>query len=772
MDTSFIANLNYKQLFEGIPGLYLAFLPDTPRFTIVAASDDFTFKTLCKKEEILGKGIFEIFPENPSDPKNTTVANMKASLERVIQNKARDSMPVQRYDIRKPSDEGGGFEKRYWSPINSPIIEENGQISFIISRTEDVTEFIHLKMVGSQRTKYSESLKRKEPQLQEVQRRENFGSGTYKIRTDHRQWSDELHRIYGMELQKTVPDRNYVRHDITERKEIMDKLLESENKFRGLLETAYDSIIIVDEEGLIEFANRQTKTWLGYDPGELIGKPIELLLPDRFSKSHRDKRAEYIKHPSSRPMGRNLELSAKRKDGSECPVEISLSPFKTSRGTIVTAFLRDMTDQRRAENQQKFLAETSRILSETMDYQERIQRITSTVVPTLADWCVSYMFEEGQLKLKASAQDTTIDIEIVRRLVQNNCLVSENTKLTFGSIAKAGVSQLIKTIDDEVLYELTSGDEHCMQQFRNLGVQGLILAPMKARRNTIGIICFARCRSVGYSEKDLAYANLIAERAALAIDNAKLYQDAQNATRLREDILAIVSHDLKNPLGTIRGFNEILSECFAEIDSQSKEIKYTEAIARSVRQMERLIGDLLNFAKIESGSLDIETRSCAVDRVVWEGVELVKKHADNKNIRIEIKISPNLSEIICDLDRMRQVLGNILGNAIKFSPEKGVIKICAKLSDSRVEFSVTDQGPGIPIGNFSHIFDRYWQAKETAKLGNGLGLSIAKGIVESHRGRIWVESTVGQGTTFFFTIPIFEKDFEKKSTPKGETSGG
>lgn len=653
-------------------------------------------------------------------------------------------------------------------------------------------------------------------QLHRVQQNEIFGSWTWDINSKRQQWSNEMYHIFGLipsqvELNENTiwqivhpEDKELVReaiiealtkgrrysleyriirpngtvrmvhaigdvyfgsdhqpsqmigtlHDITERKKMLNELLESESKFRGLLETAYDPIIIIDEDGKIDFANQQTKVWLGYQPEELIGKSIEVLIPDRFGTLHREQRAQYMKQPQSRPMGQNLALFAKRKDGSEFPVEVSLSPFVTSHGTIVTAFIKDMSDQKRAENQQKFLIDTSRVLSETMNYQERIQKISDLVVPNLADWCAVYVYNDEHLKLKASSQVSSIDSKLVQQLVQNSSLLRETNKLSFSSVAQSGNPELIENLNDEILHQITWGDESCMQQFRELAVQSLILEPMRVRGRVIGIICFACCKPRGYSKKDLAYANLIAERAALAIDNARLYQEAQSAIHLREDVLAIVSHDLKNPLGAIRGFNEIIYDSVKDNKNLGSDIvEFTEAIARSVRQMERLIGDLLDFAKIESGTLSIEARPCAVGPLIWEAVELVKNHADKKEIRIQVEFQSNLPLIVCDSDRIRQVLANILSNAIKFLPEKGFVKIRASLKDSEVEFAVIDNGPGISKENISHVFDRYWQAKETAKLGTGLGLSIAKGIIEGHQGRIWVESEVGIGTAFYFRLP-------------------
>ncbi|MGE0632945.1 MAG: PAS domain S-box protein, partial [Pseudobdellovibrionaceae bacterium] len=542
------------------------------------------------------------------------------------------------------------------------------------------------------RGKAEDSIKKRESKFASAQPIGNFGTWSWDIKTNHRQWSDEVFRIFGLRPQQheLTPEsvskyihpedqdviRNAVNeaitngkqfniecrilradgverviqvigevffgsdgssremtgtlHDVTEKKRIETNLRESEAKFRGLLETAYDSILIVNKDGNIEFANQQTKNWLGYEPEELIGKPIEILVPDRFSLSHLRKRNEFMKQLKSRPMGQNLQLFAKRKDGSEFPVEISLSPYKTSDGTIVTVFLKDMTDQKRSEEQQRFLAETSHVLSETLDYHERIQRITDLVVPHLADWCSVHTVENEQLKLKALAHDGGSNCDLIKHFAENNCFLQEESSLNFGAVAKSGNFVFIENITDQIIKQFTAGDKIQFQQLEALRMQSLILLPMEVRGQIIGVISFIRCKPLRYNQKDLEFAKLVAARASLAIDNARLYQEAQNAIGLREDILAIVSHDLRNPLGAIRGFNELLSESIRNSTIGPLEIQSTNAIARSVKQMERLIGDLLDFAKIESGTFAIEPKLYTVDRLIWEGIELVKKLADQK----------------------------------------------------------------------------------------------------------------------------------------------
>ncbi|OFZ28325.1 MAG: hypothetical protein A2622_04275 [Bdellovibrionales bacterium RIFCSPHIGHO2_01_FULL_40_29] len=169
--------------------------------------------------------------------------------------------------------------------------------------------------------------------------------------------------------------------------------------------------------------------------------------------------------------------------------------------------------------------------------------------------------------------------------------------------------------------------------------------------------------------------------------------------------------------------------------------------------MERLISDLLDFAKIQSGTLTIEKSFKSISSLVLGSVELARHHAKQKKIHIRTEIQPNLPELNCDGDRIIQVLSNLLSNAIKFSSEMGVVKISVSVNDGSIFFSVKDDGPGISEENLPHVFCRFWQEKKTAKLGTGLGLSIAKGIVESHGGRIGVESQQGEGATFYFTLP-------------------
>ena len=228
--------------------------------------------------------------------------------------------------------------------------------------------------------------------------------------------------------------------------------------------------------------------------------------------------------------------------------------------------------------------------------------------------------------------------------------------------------------------------------------------------------------------------------------------EQRRAIRSRDDLLATVSHDLRNPLGSIGLAVEMLQGKFVGERSLG-------VIQRAANQMERLIQDLLDMASIESGHLSVAPAPRGVGTLVDEAMDSIHPLASAKAIALEADVAVAQLQVHCDRARLLQVFSNVLGNAVKFTAKRGRISIQARVPDAKpdnkfVQFAITDTGPGIEPEQLPYVFDRFWQAKETAKAGTGLGLAICKGIIQQHGGAIWVESQVGVGTTFFFTLPI------------------
>ena len=233
-------------------------------------------------------------------------------------------------------------------------------------------------------------------------------------------------------------------------------------------------------------------------------------------------------------------------------------------------------------------------------------------------------------------------------------------------------------------------------------------------------------------------------------DRKRVEQQLSATVQSRDDLIAIVSHDLRGPLGAIALAAEIVDPHHPERIPRTREV-----IKRSVAHMETLLRDLLDLAKLESGKLSFDPAPVEVGELVAEALTLIEPIASAKVLRLASQLAVPSTQIHGDRDRLLQVFQNLLGNAIKFSPPDGQISVSADLhADDHVAFAVRNDGPGIGSEELPFVFDRFWQAKKTAKAGTGLGLAICKGIVQQHGGAIWVESQPGAGTTFFFTMPV------------------
>lgn len=281
------------------------------------------------------------------------------------------------------------------------------------------------------------------------------------------------------------------------------------------------------------------------------------------------------------------------------------------------------------------------------------------------------------------------------------------------------------------------------------GIRSLLGAPMRVRDRWTGVVSVATSERREFSCDELQLLELVADRIGTIIDNATLYEQSLNAIRSRDAVMGIVSHDLRGPLGAIQMSMELLAH------DDPRVAKAVSTVKRSVALMIRLIGDLTDVGSLEAGHLSIKLSSEDARALLREVVEGARPAASKKSIRLETQL-PGLEVVLaCDRNRVIQVLTNLLSNAIKFTPSGGSITLrLVQVDTSHARWSIADTGCGIAAADLSHVFERYWQAPATAHHGTGLGLAIAKGIVEAHGGIMSVESRIGRGTTFSFTLPL------------------
>ena len=258
-----------------------------------------------------------------------------------------------------------------------------------------------------------------------------------------------------------------------------------------------------------------------------------------------------------------------------------------------------------------------------------------------------------------------------------------------------------------------------------------------------------------FSADDQRAVVLFAERAGVAMELARLARQVHASVRDRDNLLAVVSHDLRGPVSTI----QLTAELLARTDGARPELRRPlEMILRSSAQLRQLIDDLLQAATIEAGRFTVNAEPHEVAPIVVPALELLEARAAERSIRLERELEADLPTIQCDERRIVQVLSNLIGNAIKFSRKDGLVRLHVTAEACEVRFTISDDGPGIPPDELPHLFDRYWKGPSAHERGTGLGLYIAKGIVEAHGGRIWVTSALDAGSTFSFTIPVAREE--------------
>jgi signal transduction histidine kinase len=392
-------------------------------------------------------------------------------------------------------------------------------------------------------------------------------------------------------------------------------------------------------------------------------------------------------------------------------------------------------------------------LDASLDYSTTLQSLADLAVPRIADVCFIDVLEHGAVRRVASAasnpelNDTAHHLHAFPRR-------SEEPYLTRESMV-SGRAVLVREATRRSLERVTQHPDH-LRLLLELHPRSYITVPLLARGHTLGAIALiATVESPTYTQVDLSLAEELGRRAALAVDNSRLYGMAQDATRAREEILGIVSHDLRNPLSAIMMCASALDE---GMTGASDSLRYmVTAITDSASWMNRLIQDLLDMASIENGHLSLETHAVDAEQILARLEMTFASTAKEAGIALVIGAQPDLPPVLVDSERILQVLANLVANSIKFTPTDGEIRVLAGSvtgDPTRVAFTVSDTGCGIPPEHLPHVFDRFWQARRGAsQRGTGLGLAISRGIVEAHGGSIDVESEVGRGSTFRLKVP-------------------
>jgi signal transduction histidine kinase len=404
----------------------------------------------------------------------------------------------------------------------------------------------------------------------------------------------------------------------------------------------------------------------------------------------------------------------------------------------------------------QFLAEASELLDASLDYQETLANVVALAVPRIADYAIiALLRDDGTLGWGWSAHRDPAQEPVVARLRSYVPDLTTNDH-PWAEVVHSGSSQIIETVTDEYLRSIARDATH-LTLLRELAPASYIIIPLAARGRILGSLLFATDGDSGrrYVDRDLVIATEVGRRVSFAVDNATLYRAAELAAHTREEMVAVVSHDLKNPLATIHmAVSFLKEEIVPDDEAHTLERKQLDVIQRSAARMHLLIHDLLDTAAIEAGHVQLDQAPTTAYEVVIDAIELLRPLAAAKRVELLADLPAGLPSIHADRERVLQVFSNIGGNAIKFTQPGGRVEFAVTEQGPALEFIIRDNGPGIPAGDLKHIFERYWQAEKTKCIGSGLGLPIAKRLIEAHGGDIRVDSQLGEGCRFAFTLPV------------------
>jgi signal transduction histidine kinase len=425
------------------------------------------------------------------------------------------------------------------------------------------------------------------------------------------------------------------------------------------------------------------------------------------------------------------------------------------RDRLLHELLARQAELERERSRYELLAKAAPLLTESLeDYQATLEAIASVMVPARADVCViDLVQEQGGMRNKVAvrASDPARQ-KLLDTLVGSFQRIPEDARRAIE--AKQPV---------HCVYELDPAprDAEDRAHWDKLGRSGLkswVVAPMIVRGHAIGVLRLAMAESGRrFTDDDTAVAAEIARMAALAVNQATLYASARTAIESRDNLLSFIAHDVRNYLSTIRMAGELLSRAGPE-GERRKGRRQLDAIKRAAVGMEHLIEGLRDASMIETGQFAVQKERHDAKALVEEAGRSLELQAEAASVRLTVHVGDHLPQAHCDSARVLQVLSNLVGNALRFTPAGGEVAITVKPADGGVCFSVSDTGCGIPEDQLARVFDRHWRARPAMRGSTGLGLYISKGIVESHGGRIWVQSKVGAGTTFSFTLPAAPDD--------------
>jgi signal transduction histidine kinase len=534
-----------------------------------------------------------------------------------------------------------------------------------------------------------------------------------------------------------------LREELDRRTRALDR---SEARFRDVIEHNADAIVVVDGDGLIRFTNAMATKLFGGTRAELIGSPFGFPLVTEETTE--------------------VDLLS---TGAPRVAEMRVVQSEWEGNVAYIASLRDVTERKRAEqgardlireqaaraaaetaaHRFRFLSESSAVLSSSLDFRTILSTLARVCVTGLADWSEVYFVEDtGVVKRIEAAHCDATKSELMRDL--RDVPIPPESNHPVVHVVQSRKPLLVESVEADLLKTTITDSRHA-ELIERLGMVSLMVMPLVARDRALGAMALVSSDTMRrFSEQDQALAEDLAAHAALALDNALLYEEARKANRTKSDLLAVVSHDLRTPLNAIIGYAELLSMGIPEPMPDTARERL-QRIRTSAKHLLYLLDDLLRFARLEAGHETLDVQRVDLRNVVREMTAVVEPLALAAGLRFEVDLPQRPVTIRTDQDKLRQVLVNLGGNAVKYTKE-GKIRVALREDGAnRGTIEVSDTGIGIAPEHLDQIFEPFWQVNATQRghdAGTGLGLSVVRELMRLLGGEVSVESAPGKGSTF------------------------
>jgi len=531
------------------------------------------------------------------------------------------------------------------------------------------------------------------------------------------------------------------------------------HEWQTLLASSGESVYGMDHQGKCTYINDAAIAFFGYSTGECLGQDMHALVHNRREdgSAYPVEECPIYRTLHTGEPARQIEEVFWHKDGRALPALYSASPLIEEgivRAVVVTIV--DIGERKRTEEWQRFLAASSARLSLSLDYGTTLREMTTLLVPQIADWCaIDMLSEDGQITRAAFAHaDPQREPLLHEMTTRYPPAASEPSPLLM--TMRSGRSSLRATIASAELAALTHDAEH-LRLAEAIGMTSALLVPLQAHGRTFGVLSLVRGTSPPYTPEECVRLEDFAQRCAVALDNARLYQQAQEAVLLRDQFVAIASHELRTPVTSIRGYAQLIERQVLKGNLDTERItRQTAQIVTQAARLTALIGDLLDASRIQQGRLDLNLMRCDLAALARETFSAFKTAPERTASQTLILDADEIVVGRWDRGRLDQVLTNLLSNALKYSPTGGEIRLRIEKSDERAIVTVSDNGIGIPPEEQKNLFQPFSRggAVHGRIGGTGLGLYIVRQIVEGHGGTVAVRSTPQLGSTFTVTLPL------------------